>query len=365
MISHMTKIIIRPSWRFEDESGRAVDPRLFDLLRAVREAGVLKQAVITTGMSYRHAWDLLKHAAAFFGSPLVSMERGKGARLTTLGEKLLWAEQRSDSSLFPQLDNVASELNLEIGKARREAQAVIRIHASHGYAVEKLPQLMSDHGHAAVDLQYMSSVDALASLCRQNCELAGFHVPLGEVAHNLLEHYARWLKPRHEKIIRLVIRTQGLIVAAGNPKNIRALGDLARPGVRFVNRQRGSGTRVLLDSLLRAESIDTARIEGYDSGEFTHAAVAAFVSSGMVDAAFGVEPAARQFKLDFLPIAKERYMLLCRNESLQQAPVQELIALLKGAEFRRMTEPVPGYSLDDPGNFIDFRDVFPEGRPPP
>ncbi|MCW5606313.1 MAG: substrate-binding domain-containing protein, partial [Burkholderiales bacterium] len=138
-----------------------------------------------------------------------------------------------------------------------------------------------------------------------------------------------------------------------------------QPGLRLVNRQRGSGTRVLLDSLLRAESIDTARIEGYDSGEFTHAAVAAFVSSGMVDAAFGVEPAARQFKLDFLPIAKERYMLLCRNESLQQAPVQELITLLKGAEFRRMTEPVPGYSLDDPGNFIDFRDVFPEGRPSP
>ncbi|MCW5605254.1 MAG: substrate-binding domain-containing protein, partial [Burkholderiales bacterium] len=281
-----------------------------------------------------------------------------GAQLTTLGEKLLWAEQRSDASLFPQLDNVASELNLEIGKARQEAQAIIRIHASHGYAVEKLPQLMTDHGHAAVDLQYMSSVDALASLSRSDCDLAGFHVPQGEVGRGLREHYARWLKPRQEKIIRLVIRTQGLIVAAGNPKKIRGLEDLCRPDVRFVNRQRGSGTRILLDGLLRSLDIDSARIAGYDSGEFTHAAVAAFVSSGMVDAAFGVEPAARQFRLDFLPIVKERYMLACRNDALQQAPVQELIGLVRGPEFRRMVGPVPGYTLDDPGSVAEIREIF-------
>lgn len=355
----MPKITIRPTWHFETESGDEIDVRLFRLLRAVRDTGTLKLAVETSKMSYRHAWDMLKHATGIFGSPLVRMERGKGAQLTTLGEKLLWAERRSDASLFPQLDNVASELNLEIIRARAESPAVLRLHASHGYAVEKLPQLMAKHARTTMDLQYMGSVDALASLCRGQCDLAGFHVPLGTIGRDLWEHYARWIKPRQEKIIRLVIRTQGIIVAPGNPKGIRGIGDLARPDVKFVNRQRGSGTRILLDGLLRAAGIDAAGIDGYGTGEFTHAAVAAFVSSGIVDAAFGVEPAARQFKLDFIPIARERYMLACRNESLEQPPIQELINLLRGPALREMIGPVPGYELDDPGAVAEVRDIVP------
>src|SRR5580658_9210754 len=356
--SHMTKIVIHPAWRFESESGERVDPRLFELLRAIHEHGPLTVAAGRAGVSYRFAWDLLRDAAAFFGSPLVHMERGRGARLTTLGDKLLWAEQRSDAGLFPQLDNVASELNLEISKAKKQQQAVIRIHASHGYAVEKVPQLMAERGHADVDLQYMGSVDALASLARSNCELAGFHVPLGDIGRSLWERYAKWIRPRQQKIIRLVIRTQGLIVAPGNPRNIASLKDLCRPGVRFVNRQNGSGTRILLDALLREQNIAADKIKGYGSGEFTHAAVAAFVGSGMADAAFGVEAAARQFRLDFLPMVKEGYMFACTNASLQQAPVRELVGLLQGPEFKRMIGPVAGYTLDNPGEVTEIRDAL-------
>jgi len=355
----MSKIQIRPTWRFKSDNGDEVDARIFRVLEAIEDTGALTLAARQAQMSYRHAWDLLKHAAVFFGSPLVAMERGKGARLTTLGEKLLWAERRSDASLFPQLDNVASELNVEIGRARQTAQEVIRIHASHGYAVEKVPQLMADHGSAAVDLQYMGSVEALASLCRSTCDLAGFHIPLGDIGRDLIEHYAHGLDPRQQKIIRLVIRTQGLIVAAGNPKNIRGIDDLRRSDVRFINRQRGSGTRILLDGLLRAHAIDPAQITGYGNGEFTHAAVAAFVASGMVDAAFGVEPAARQFKLDFLPIAKERYMFACANETLERSAVEELCRLLASPAFAQRMLPVPGYALDEPGKIASIADVLP------
>jgi len=355
----MTKIVIRPTWRFESENGDAVEPRLFRLLQSIRAKGALTLAVRDAEMSYRHAWDLLKHAAEFFGSPLVVMERGKGARLTTLGEKLLWAERRSDASLFPQLDNVASELNLEIGKARQAAVAIIRIHASHGYAVEKLPQLLAAHGSATVDLQYMGSVDALASLSRSTCDLAGFHVPLGAIGRELWGHYDQWLDPQRHKVVRLVLRTQGLIVAPGNPKGIRSLTDLCRPDVRFINRQVGSGTRILLDGLLRAQAIDPAKITGYGNGEFTHAAVAAFVSSGMVDAAFGVEPAARQFKLDFLPIAQERYMLACRAEALRNDAIRELIELLRSPIFAAAIGAVPGYSVDAAGEIAEIGDIVP------
>jgi putative molybdopterin biosynthesis protein len=355
----MKKITIRPAWTFTSENGNRVDPQLFGLLRAIHDTGKLTLAVGQVKLSYRYAWDLLAKWSQFFGNPLVKMERGKGAQLTPLGAKLLWAEQRTDASLFPQLENIASELNLEISRALKDSQSVIRIHASHGYAVEKLPALMRQHGHASVDLQYMGSVAALASLCRSNCDLAGFHMPLGELGATLWEHYAKWIKPRQQRIIRLVIRTQGLIVPKGNPRKIASLADLTQPSIRFVNRQRDSGTRILLDGLLSSHSVDPRSIQGYESGEFTHAAVAAFVASGMADVGFGIEPAARQFRLDFVPIMKERYMLACRTNSLRQAPIQELVALLKGPEFLAVIAPVPGYSPDSPGEVVPIKDVFP------
>src|SRR5262249_49287932 len=155
---HMAKITIRPSWTFISESGEKVDPQLFELLAAIHDQGKLTLAAKQVRLSYRYSWSLLGKWEKFFGGPLVRMERGRGAKLTPLGEKLLWAEQRSDANLFPQLENIASELNLEISHALQSARPVIHLHASHGYAVEKLPGLLAQHGHATVDLQYMGSV---------------------------------------------------------------------------------------------------------------------------------------------------------------------------------------------------------------
>src|SRR5450432_4627860 len=120
---------------------------------------------------------------------------------------------------------------------------------------------MRQYGHAEIDLKYVGSVEALAGLSRSTCDMAGFHVPLGDLGPMVWEQYARWMKPRQQKIIKMVVRTQGLIVAKGNPRKIKSLRDLARRGIKFVNRQQGSGTRVLLDGLLRANSIDSSRIQ--------------------------------------------------------------------------------------------------------
>ncbi len=355
----MAKILIKPSWTFSSESGETVDPQLFRLLRGIHEAGKLTVAAQQARLSYRHAWNLLARWGQFLGTPLVKMQRGKGATLTQLGQKLLWAEQRSGASLFPQLENIASELNLEISRALKESRSVFRIHASYGYAVEKLPTLMRQHGHASVDIQYMASVAALASMYHDTCELAGFHVPLGDLGVTLWQHYEKWLKPRQQRIIRLVTRTQGLIVPRGNPKKVKSLHDLLQPGARFVNRQLGSGTRILLDGLLQRTGIDADGILGYDSGEFTHAAVAAFVASGMADIGFGIEPAARQFRLDFVPLVQERYMLACHKDNLRLAPIRELISLLQGPEFLELIAAVPGYSPDEPGSVVALKEVFP------
>lgn len=346
----MAKIIIRPAWTFVSDSGEKVNPQLFELLAAIHHHGKLTLAAKQVKLSYRYAWALVNKWERFFGAPLVKKERGRGAALTPLGERLLWAEQRTDANLFPQLENIASELNLEIGRAMKNArQRVLHLHASHGYAVEKLPELMSRHGHSAIDLQYMSSIAGVTSLARGVCDLAGFHVPVDELWTRHWREFAKWLKPDKHAIIRLVMRTQGLIVAKGNPLHIASLADLARPGVRFVNRQRDSGTRMLLDGLLARQSIDAAQIQGYGSGEFTHAAVAAFVASGMADVGMGIEPAARQFKLDFIPVIKERYMLACRSTDLRRSPLQELIHLIQSPAYAEMMRAVAGYALDRPG----------------
>jgi molybdate transport repressor ModE-like protein len=359
----MDRVVIKPAWILSSRAGDHFEPQLFRLLRAIHETGKLTLAVQRVGVSYRHGWDLLAKWSSLFGSDLVAMRRGKGAQLTSLGEKLLWAEQRSEASLFPQLENIASELNVAIRKARQRTTPTLRIHASHGYAIEKLPELMAQHGRAEIDLKYVGSVEALATLSRSACDLAGFHVPLGELGPMLWAQYAPWMKPRQQKIIKMVLRTQGLIVAKGNPRKIASLRDLTRKGIKFVNRQLGSGTRVLLDGLLSVNAIPAASIRGYDTGEFTHAAVAAFVASGMADVGLGIEPAAHQFKLDFVPVIKERFMLACKSATLSQPAVRELIALLKGTEFARAMKALPGYALDDPGELVAVKDVFPWTAP--
>src|SRR5579859_1696931 len=131
------KITLRPAWQFVGSHGELVDPRLFVLLRAIRDEGKLTRAARACGISYRHAWDLLARWNAFFGVPLVVMARGRGAQPSALAAKLLWADERTAASLLPQLTNIASELNLEISRHLRPSQAVVRLRASHDYLIEK------------------------------------------------------------------------------------------------------------------------------------------------------------------------------------------------------------------------------------
>ncbi len=356
----MKAIVIRPSWQFSSSAGETVDARVFTLLRAIHETGKLTAAAKRVSLSYRHAWALLEKWAAFFGSPLVHMARGKGASLSPLGEKLVWAAQRTDASLFPHLDNIASELNVEINRLLKSSHRVLRIHGSHGYAVEKIPPLLRGLSDCEVDLQYMGSVDALRSLAHGACDLAGFHVPDGKLAAMLWAHYEPWIRPREQRIVRLVTRTQGLIVARGNPLGLATLRDLARAGLRFVNRQKGSGTRILVDGMLAAQKVRSEAIQGYhETGEFTHAAVAAFVASGMADAAVGVEPAAKQFGLDFVPLTSERYMLACDAKALDGPVMRATLALLRSDAFRDALKSASGYLPDHPGEVQTIAEAFP------
>ena len=148
------------------------------------------------------------------------------------------------------------------------------------------------------------------------------------------------------------------MVAKGNPKKIYDIADLARGDVRFINRQAGSGTRFLLDLLLEREHVAAAAIRGYEQCEYTHAAVAAFVASGMADAGFGLEVPARQFKLEFLPLQQERYFLLCDARALDGPALPQLLELLRSAAFRKQVDALPGYRADDAGTVMHLHEAF-------
>lgn len=346
------RITIEPGWRFRNQSGQELDPLLFRVLQAVQETGKLTDAAKQVDYSYRHCWNLIKHWSGFFGVPLVVLSQGKGATLSPLGEKLAWAAQRVHARLGPQLDNLAVEIDREISKALRTHGPSLRLHASNGYAIALLPELLAEQGGIKIELQYLGSLDALASMARGNCEICGFHVPRDRMSPELLNRFSKYLKPRTHKLIHLVTRTQGLFVSSENPYRIAGLADLTQPGLRFINRQSVSGTRILFDLLLEEAGVDGSAIAGYESVEFTHAAVAAHVASGMADAGFGVEAAASRFKLAFVPLALETYYLACRCETLEQLAMRELIEALRSPRFAEMVAPLAGYDATHAGTVV-------------
>lgn len=213
----------------------------------------------------------------------------------------------------------------------------------------------------AHELKYCGSAEALESLSAGNCDLAGFHVPLGEFEAVAVEHYRSWIDSRTHRLIVLATRRQGLMVAAGNPKKIYSVADLSRPDVRFINRQPGSGTRYLLDLMLERGGMEAKTIRGYEQCEFTHAAVAAFVASGMADVGFGVEVPAREFKLEFLPAHQERYLLACETRNLNAPHCREVLQTLQSDAYRAAVNALPGYRSQEAGTVLTFDEAF---RPP-
>jgi putative molybdopterin biosynthesis protein len=153
------------------------------------------------------------------------------------------------------------------------------------------------------------------------------------------------------RLVHLAMREQGLMVLPGNPKNIQGLSDLVRADIKYVNRQRGAGTRMLLDYQLKKMDIDSSSIDGYEKEVSTHMAVAATIVGGSADAGMGIRAAAKALGLDFIPVAQEQYDLI-----LNFAPNDErlvlIIKVLQSAEFRQQVETLGGYDLKDAGKLI-------------
>lgn len=339
----MIDVDLRAVWRIRNGGDeRELDQMLITLLEALGQTGKLTQSAKATGISYRHAWNLIERWGEFLGAPLVAMQRGRGTSLTPVGERILWAGRRVQSRLAPELDGLASSLSRELNRALGGRDTALVIHASHDFAMAILRDRVAAAG-LRVDLQGRGSFDALGSLLRGDCEVAGFHVADGPLGSLMARRYAEGLAGSDVRLLGLARRRQGLIVAKGNPRRIRAVKDLARKGVRIVNRQRGSGTRALFEFLLTDAGVDRDALSGYDSEEITHSAVAALVAGRQADAGFGLEAAAARFGLGFVPVASERYFLAVDGAGPAREGVQALLDEARDPEFHDAIDALPGY----------------------
>lgn len=344
---------IHPEWSLRKRKGSAISlPLLLQLLTAIRDQGSISSAASQANLSYRHAWGILRTFEHEFSAPLLQKSRGKGTTLTPLAEKLIWADKRINARLTPILESFASELETILATE----SSALHITASHGFAVDALiRQLHTDH--IPVEINYRSSLEAVAALSHNECDLAGFHVPVGEFKH-AAKPYLKWLDPQQHALIHLAYRSQGLFIAKGNPKSIRGLKDLQRKDLRFVNRQTGSGTKILLELLLAKEKISTKNIADYGSAEFTHSAVAAYIASNMADVGFGVQTAAKHFDLDFIPIARENYFFACKASALDQSLLKSARDIMQSTAFRDTVNALAGYDGTQSGEIINFAEAF-------
>ena len=343
-----TELVLRDATGREASLSAAVP-----LLLLVSQTGSIAQAASAKGLSYRHAWGLLRDIETRLGGALITKSRGRGSVLSELGEAVLRAQRLSNERLDGPLQALASEVAGELNRRLSRGITEIRIHASHGYAVAALVGALAGKQIPA-DIKYRESAEAVSALARGECELAGFHLPIGDFRASCAEIYRPWLDAGRHRLIHLTRRTQGLFLPKGNPKGIRGLHDLARDDIRFVNRQPGSGTRMLLDLALRQIGVDPASINGYATAELTHSAIAAFVASGMADLGFGVQPAAQQFALDFIPIIEEDYLFACNRDKLNDAGLSGLLEVLRSDAFRDSVDHLEGYDPAFCGQLLEL-----------
>jgi putative molybdopterin biosynthesis protein len=346
----------------KDISPATVRNPLIDLLQAVSTEGSISAGARLLGLSYRHVWGELKRWETQLGGELLIWEKGQSARLSEFGSKLMWAERQAQARLAPQIEALRTELERSFAVAFDDASHVVTLYASHDDALGQLRELALPHLH--LDIRFTGSVDAIRALNEGRCVMAGFHTLANLQLQTLTKRiYKPLLKPGLHKILGFAKRTQGLMVVPGNPLNLNDLSDLLQlkngKKPRFVNRALGTGTRVVLDEMLAAAGLNASAILGYDHTEPSHAAVAHAVLSGQADAGLGIEAAAVQSGLGFVPLVQENYHLVCLKSALDQPGIVALQALLKTPQWQKQVTAIPGYSASKSGEVLSLRKELP------
>jgi putative molybdopterin biosynthesis protein len=292
--------------------------------------------------------DYLRVAVGRVGDRLLAAPLARGAGVIT---SLVRADGITILPRGSQGASAGDEVDVRLYRSLNEIEKTIFAIGSHDITLDLLAQFLAEHDRRLASAN-VGSLGGLVALRRGEAHLAGSHLLDPESGEYNLSYIRQYLPAVAVRVIALVGRQQGLLVPRGNPKGIRSLQDLVRPDVSFVNRQRGAGTRVLLDYHLERDGITAQEIHGYQQEEYTHLSVAAAVSSGRVDCGLGIAAAASALDLDFVPLFQERYDLVIPTQHLSSGLLSPLVDMLQKAEFRQAVAELPGYDIDVMGTLV-------------
>ena len=241
----------------------------------------------------------------------------------------------------------------ELLRPLSSVQNTIVIVGSHDNTLDVLADMIKvKHSHLTISSSHVGSMGGLMAVKRGACHLAGSHLLDTEDGSYNVSYIAKYLPGVDVKLVNLVYRDQGLIVGRGNPKGIKGIEDLARKDIAFINRQPGSGTRILLDYRLNRIGLNPEDIIGYRHEEFTHMAVAVAVLSGTVDTGLGIYAASKALDLDFIPVVTEQYDLIIPLAHFESENIQFVLAIINSREFKRRVEELGGYSTEKTGRIV-------------
>ena len=284
-----------------------------------------------------------------------------GGRLTATplqrGAGVIMSLVRADGiALIPRLSEgllAGAEVEVELLRRPDEIDRTIVAIGSHDLTLDLLSsELSKAHTGLSLSSSNVGSLGGLIALQRGEAHIAGSHLMDEQTGEYNVSYVRRYLPGKSVLLVNLVYRDQGLIVPKGNPRGLKGLEDLTRGDVQFVNRQRGAGTRVLLDFQLQQMGASPEQIQGYGREEYTHLAVAAAVAGGSADTGLGILAAARALDLDFVPLMKERYDLVIPRDVYESDLLRPLLDLIRGPSFRQQVEALGGYDASQMGEVV-------------
>ena len=299
---------------------------------------------IVSGLKYR---EYVRVKLAKVGDKMIASPLSRGAGVVSSFMKadgIMTIPQGSEGL------ETGSEVEVRLLKDAEVLNNTVLAIGSHDPLIDEL----SDMLHAEDPSLYLSSthvgsMGGIMAVKRGESHLAGCHLLDEESGEYNYSYMKKYFPDGGIRLVECVGRTQGIMIAKGNPLGIEKFEDLAKPGLRYVNRQKGSGTRVLTDYLIKKYSMDSDAIDGYDREEMTHTSVAAQIASGSGDAGMGIYSAAMIYDLDFVPVCTEQYDFIIPDSAWDLPQVQKLISILKSPEFAKRLEALGGYTLEHPG----------------
>ena len=241
-------------------------------------------------------------------------------------------------------------MEAELLVEEEEIQNTVVVIGSHDITIDIVADEIRRRGqNVRISSGNVGSLGGIMAIRKGICHMAGSHLLDTKTGEYNLSYFQRYLKGVKVSVFHLVLRDQGLILAAGNPKGIKGLEDLTRDDVTFVNRQAGSGTRVLFDYKLELAGIAPEAVKGYDHEEFTHMAIAVDVLSGAADCGMGIFAAAKALNLDFVPMVQEQYDVIIRSSLLDMPTIQQVLETTRSEDFRKRVTALGGYDPSKSG----------------